>query len=500
MLKNGDLTYISLFSSAGVGCYGFLQEKYHCILTNELLERRLAVQRYNHKCDYDTGYIGGDISLEETKNKIYQEINRWKAIGNDKVDVVIATPPCQGMSIINQKKNDNDYNRNSLVVQSIKMIQKIKPRFFVFENVPKFLNTVCEAPDGTPKAISQVITEELSDLYSFVWRVINFRHYGSNSSRERTLVIGVYKSLADNISPIDLFPHYREDKTIRQVIGDMRKLDWGEFDPQDFYHQFRTYEERMLPMVEHIKEGKSAFDNPPEYLPAHEENGELVLNVKKSNSKYTRRLWDEVCPTIHTRNDLLASQNTIHPSENRVYSIRELMRLMAIPESFRWVDMSLEELNALSDCEKRSVLKREEPNIRQSIGEAVPTQVFREIASNIKTQVSKIGLKDGDILNLIQKETLTAENIPAFIDAHSEYAISTLTRTAELVNAQRTKDEAYFTDKCLLNWVFMRLPEISKDEIHIIEPSVGAGSFLPYIVKNTKIKNLYTLMCLILTL
>jgi len=75
-------------------------------------------------------------------------------------------------------------------------------------------------------------------------------------------------------------------------------------------------------------------------------------NVKKSNSKYTRRLWDEVCPTIHTRNDLLASQNTIHPSEDRVYSIRELMRLMSIPEDFRWMDMSLDELNALSDSEK----------------------------------------------------------------------------------------------------------------------------------------------------
>lgn len=51
MLKDKSLTYISLFSSAGVGCYGFNQEGYHCILTNELIERRLDVQRYNHKCE-----------------------------------------------------------------------------------------------------------------------------------------------------------------------------------------------------------------------------------------------------------------------------------------------------------------------------------------------------------------------------------------------------------------------------------------------------------------
>lgn len=483
MLKDKTLTYISLFSSAGVGCYGFHQESFHCVATNELLPRRLDVQRYNNKCEYDTGYIDGDITKEETQTRIYGEIARWKKFGNDRIDVVIATPPCQGMSIINQKKNDNDYNRNSLVVQSINMIRTIKPRFFVFENVPRFMNTVCEAPDGTPKAISQVIMEELSEMYSYICRVINFRHYGSNSSRERTLVIGVYKSLSDIISPLDLFPAYREDKTIRQVIGGMRKLEWGEFDPQDFYHQFRTYDERMRPMVEHIQEGKSAFDNPPEFLPAHEVNGELVLNVKKSNSKYTRRLWDEVCPTIHTRNDLMASQNTIHPSEHRVYTIRELMRFMSIPEDFRWVNMDLDQLNALSDSEKRKILKKEEPNIRQSIGEAVPTQVFREIAHNIKCALTKVCLKDGDIRKLIEGQQLTAENIPTFINEHSDYSISTLTRIAELVNAQRTKDEAYFTDNCLLNWVYMHLPDINKDEIHIIEPSVGGGSFLPYIVK-----------------
>lgn len=118
MLKDKTLTYASLFSSAGVGCYGFKQENYKCILTNELLERRIAVQRANHKCEYETGYITGDITTEEVHRRVYEEIEKWKKLGNDRVDVVIATPPCQGMSIMNQKKNAEDYNRNSLVVQS----------------------------------------------------------------------------------------------------------------------------------------------------------------------------------------------------------------------------------------------------------------------------------------------------------------------------------------------------------------------------------------------
>lgn len=55
MLKDKSLTYVTLFSSAGVGCHGFQMEGYHCIATNEIIERRMQVQRYNHKCEYDSG-------------------------------------------------------------------------------------------------------------------------------------------------------------------------------------------------------------------------------------------------------------------------------------------------------------------------------------------------------------------------------------------------------------------------------------------------------------
>lgn len=104
MLKDKSLTRITLFSPAGVGCHGFQMEGYHCIATNEIISRRMAVQRTNNKCEYDTGYVEGDITTADTKDKIYNEIDRWKVRGNDRVDVVIATPPCQGISIIIHKK------------------------------------------------------------------------------------------------------------------------------------------------------------------------------------------------------------------------------------------------------------------------------------------------------------------------------------------------------------------------------------------------------------
>lgn len=60
----GLQTYISLFSSAGIGCYGFKEENFYCVATVELLERSLKIQSYNHKCVYKSGYICGDMTMQ----------------------------------------------------------------------------------------------------------------------------------------------------------------------------------------------------------------------------------------------------------------------------------------------------------------------------------------------------------------------------------------------------------------------------------------------------
>ncbi|HHE9062571.1 TPA: DNA cytosine methyltransferase, partial [Haemophilus influenzae] len=118
-------TYISLFSSSGVGCYGFKLENFECIATNELIERRLNVQKINKKCKFKSGYILGSIAEEETKAKLFNEVKKWHINGKD-VDVVIATPPCQGMSVANHKKKPNEIERNSLVNESVSIIKEIK--------------------------------------------------------------------------------------------------------------------------------------------------------------------------------------------------------------------------------------------------------------------------------------------------------------------------------------------------------------------------------------
>jgi DNA (cytosine-5)-methyltransferase 1 len=476
------LTYISLFSSAGVGCFGFKLNGFECIATNELLTKRLKIQAFNNKCKYESGYIDGDITKQVVKQKLLAELKFWKEKYKIKTpDVLIATPPCQGMSVANHKKN-NEISRNSLVVESIKLTNKILPKYFVFENVRAFLNTTCTDIDGIVKPIREAIKFNLSGDYNILNRIVNFKEYGSNSSRTRTLVIGVRKDIP-NITPYDIFPKKQNSKTLRKLIGDLPSLEkMGEIS-DDILHSYREFDKRMLPWIQNLKEGQSAFENSePLRIPHRIIDGEIVYNKSKNGDKYARWYWDKEGPCIHTRNDILASQNTVHPSDNRVFSIRELMRMLSIPESFEWSNNKFEDLNKLSHLEKRAFLKKQELNIRHCLGEAVPTGVFKNIASNIKKANKNKSLSLSQI-KLLEKEfeLNKTENIIKFIKSNfKKYSLDNIFLIAEHSNSERLQTSAYFTRKDIAYSVIKDLPELKKKKkIRILEPSVGVGNFIP---------------------
>lgn len=486
MLPDKTLTYISLFSSAGVGCYGFKEAGFECIATNELIKRRLDIQRLNQKCKFDEGYICGDIKNSAIKEQILKQINTYKRLGNDKVDVLIATPPCQGMSVANHKKHNNEIERNSLVVESVELIAQIKPRFFILENVSSFYKTGCVDKGGNVVEIGKMIEQNLSKEYSIYNEVINFKNYGANSSRTRTLVIGVCDEFKNFIASIELFPNFQAEKTLRELISKLKSLEWGEFDKNDFYHSFRIYPQHMREWIKDLQEGQSAFDNKDNKKKPHQLiNGKIIINKSKNGDKYKRQKWDAVAPCVHTRNDQLASQNTIHPKDDRVFSIRELMLMMNIPQNFAWLSLSLDELNALSEQEKQKLSKQNEMNIRQSIGEAVPTIIFRQIADEIQNFMQKQKLNNKEILEEIAKYGLqNSQNLNDYINANlHKISKACLSNLAEMANSQRAENAAYFTNKFIVNEIAKTLPNFNKDEITIVEPSVDCGNFVPILFK-----------------
>ncbi|EMH05544.1 C-5 cytosine-specific DNA methylase [Helicobacter pylori GAM245Ai] len=496
MLFNQTLTYISLFSGAGVGCYGLLEEGFECVATNKILEKRLNIQRINNKCKFDEGYICGDIKELEIKEKILKRIGFYsKNFGNDRVDLVVATPPCQGMSVANHKKKNDEIKRNSLVIESVDLIKQIKPRFFILENVPSFYKTGCIDKNDNLLEIGTMIEQNLSGDYRLYDEVINFKNFGANSSRTRTLVIGVCKEFKDFVSALEFFPDFKEEKTLKEVIGSLKPLSWGEYDSADFYHSFRTYPKRMQKWIKDLKEGQSAFENTELNKKPHRIVGnKIVLNVSKNGDKYKRQKYHSVAPCIHTRNDQMASQNTIHPKDDRVFSIRELMLLMNIPSHFKWLDLELQELNALNQQEKEKISKQNEMNIRQSIGEAVPTIIFKQIALKIKNFMSQIHLSYKEIIKFIDLHSLSEpQNLKRFIlENKNKIARASLVSLAEISNSKRIEKSAYFTNPFIVNEIAKLLPSFKQESVTIIEPSVGCGNFLSALFKKyASVKKVY---------
>ncbi|MGL2423792.1 DNA cytosine methyltransferase [Helicobacter pylori] len=393
MLFNQTLTYISLFSGAGVGCYGLLEEGFECVATNEILEKRLNIQRINRKCKLDESYISGDIKKPETKEKILKQIGFYsKKFGNDRVDLVVATPPCQGMSVANHKKKNDEIKRNSLVIESVDLIKQIKPRFFILENVPSFYKTGCIDKNDNLLEIGSMIEQNLSGDYMLYDEVINFKNFGANSSRTRTLVIGVCKEFKDFTSALEFFPDFKQEKTLKEVIGSLKPLAWGEYDSTDFYHSFRTYPKHMQEWIKDLKEGQSAFENVQDaisdlaYLCSNEgafesdylnpiqssyqalmrkdspklynhqatnhsqaaleklklinkEQGKECLpknlhGKQQFKSTWGRLNWNKISPTIDTRFDTPSNGTNSHPELHRSITPREAARIQSFSDNY----------------------------------------------------------------------------------------------------------------------------------------------------------------------
>lgn len=464
-------TYVSLFSSAGVGCYGFKQNNYDCIATCELLNERLDVQRANHKCRFESGYICGDITTEEIKERLFAEIEKWR---NDlqvtDVDVVFATPPCQGMSTANCKKNDKDQIRNSLVVEAIKVIRDVNPKVFIFENVRSFMKTICTDLSGIDMPIKESIFKNLSGNYYIYSKVLNFKDYGVPSSRPRTIVVGTRRDLR-NVSPLNIFPVHQQEITMRQVIGDLPPLGYAERDEKDPLHFARVYDAYMEDWISGLKEGQSAFENPDERKPYKfdKEGKKVILKGAEMGNKFRRLRWDAPCSCIATRNDQLASNDTIHPRDNRVLSIRELMKLMTIPDVFQWTNHD----NQLTAENAEQYLQENELNIRRCIGEAVPTNIIRQLSKNVDVlltfnefvaQYNELYLHD-----FMKDEFLRAN-----------FYIDTFLKEQSIADAKKTG--SFYTPQCV---VFDAIKDVDIDakEVSVLEPSVGLGAFLPQLVR-----------------
>lgn len=132
-----SLKAISLFASGGIGDLALKSCGIDIILSNELLKDRCQVLENNYP---ESKIIEGDIW--EKKEEII--LKTREILAGRKLDILYATPPCQGMSkngrgtLLNNIRKGNRPKfdeRNRLIIPTIQIANELNPRIIILENV-----------------------------------------------------------------------------------------------------------------------------------------------------------------------------------------------------------------------------------------------------------------------------------------------------------------------------------------------------------------------------
>ena len=369
---------LSLFANVGIAETYLSELGIDVVVANELLEERCKF--YNHLYP-DVNMIQGDI----TDDKIFDLV--IKSAKNANVDMIIATPPCQGMSCAG-KKNPKD-PRNFLVYYAVEAIKKIKPRFIILENVPMQQHTKILYNDEYI-FIPEYIECELGKWYEInKKRIVNAMNYGVAQSRQRYIYLLTLKSESFHWE----FPNENSDIiTMKEAIGNLPSLDPCLRD-EDERWRFPEYEQKRLeglkiskwhrPPVHswkqvewmvHTPSGKSAFQNNI-YYP--QTKGRRIKGAPRT---YMRMSWDKPATTIMQNSGVISAFSTVHPGrlinnseieEERIYSdaraltIYELLILSSLPTDWNIPDWASDTL------------------IRKVIGEGIPPLLIKKAVESL---------------------------------------------------------------------------------------------------------------------
>ena len=275
---NRRLKGLSLFANVGIAETYLKDVGVDMVVANELLEDRAKFYQHLYP---DCVMICGDIQKRKVFKAVYDTAVRKK------VDFLIATPPCQGMSPAGKK--DPFDPRNQLVDYAVEMILRLRPKFVLLENVMQQLKTKIRHK-GKVILIPDYLRIRLGDLYEFNSNpVIDTKFYGVPQQRKRAIFLLSRKDTEVRWE----FPE-KEKKlvTLREAIGDLPSLDplikeveyRGVFPSYEKkkaagllvskWHFPREHVWRNVEVMMHTPTGKSARKNPV-YFPKKKDGSQV---------------------------------------------------------------------------------------------------------------------------------------------------------------------------------------------------------------------------------
>ena len=372
-----ELRCLSLFANVGIAEAYFKEIGVKVVIANEIIKERA---KFYQEVYPETHMICGDITDEQIRTLIVDESI------NKKVNFIIATPPCQGMSVAGNR--DDKDPRNQLIYYAIDVVKRVNPDFVMLENVPRQLTTKIRVGEHIIK-IPDYIRQELGNQYRFNSETLaKAKDFSVPQIRERNIFLLTKKSLNVEWE----FPAKQPEITLEEAIGTLPSLDPQLREGLKLTHEkFPDYEEkkaaglavskwhhppihpwRQVEWMMHTPSGKSAIYN-EKYYPQKPDG----TRIKAHHNNYRRMAWEKPSRTITQNNGVISSLACVHPgrpyqengetlySDPRVLSLYEVMIVSSLPLDWpipEWADENL---------------------VRNVIGEGIPSKLIKVIVEHL---------------------------------------------------------------------------------------------------------------------
>ena len=319
-----SLRFADLFSGVGGFTEGLKSAGLDCILGADFDRYAVEAYRKNHT---DHECLEADLSDEEIQHNIAMRLKEQK------VDLVVGGPPCQGFSIFGKRRFVNTKNhqisedkRNNLVFAFANIVIKSEAKWFIMENVPGILS----AQNGEyVKAIQEFFAE---NGYRTECKVINAADYGVPQLRKRFLLIG---TKTDLVIPFPKPKYFSTPdswqlpyRTVGDVISDL--MDPSSYDLLS-HHVPAKHAPTIVERYSYIEEGKKLdIERLPEHLKTGTKTGKPIANFSHVYKRLDRKKPSSTIVPGH-------NAFPVHPVLNRTLTVREAARIQTFPDHYQFV-------------------------------------------------------------------------------------------------------------------------------------------------------------------
>lgn len=271
-----------------------------------------------------------------------EELAALLSVNQGELDVLLACPPCTGLSRANPNNHLYDDPRNSLIVHVAHFVDYFRPKVLVMENAREMLR-------GNFSHHFSELRLRLEQLgYSVHADIYMLDRFGLPQRRERALVLATapgvqHRTLDDVWSKLQV---RREATTVRRAISTLPAVRAGAI-TDDGAHRAPSLGELNAARIAAVpSDGGSWID-----LMAKDESRALMTPGMEKNIRtgklgsypdvYGRMSWDRPAPTIKRECSHIGNGRYAHPEQDRLCTLREMALLNGFPRTYEFANVSL---------------------------------------------------------------------------------------------------------------------------------------------------------------